>query len=149
MAQILLRLKRGGNVIAEQDLFGVFQRGEDLKYIHFAEFQQEEIVTKAEPGDEYELYTICGVDGEYVEDPTVEGTIPYKGDVRVFMLQMQINHKMNDTTPVPTSNVGFKESTDENTDFKVLWGHIRENLVTMGRIKTAGEVPDHMDHLWK
>lgn len=149
MARLLLRLNRGGATVVEQDLFGIFQRGEDLKYIHFVEFQNEEIVTQAQPGDEYELLSICGVNGEYVEDPTVEGTIPYEGDVRIFMLQMQINHVMNDATPVPDTNLAYKDSPDENTDFKVLWGHIRDNLITMGRIKATGEVPPNMDHLWK
>ena len=92
-------------MIAEQDIFGVFQRGEDLKYIHFAEFKNEEIVTKAEKGDQYQIVSICGKNGEYKEDDEVEGTIPYDATIRVMMLNMQINHKIDDTTPVPEGNV--------------------------------------------
>ena len=150
MAHLILRLTNGGNTKAEVDLFDLFQRGEDLKYIHSNELKSDSpIVAQAAEGDCYELYSICGVNGEYVEDPEVEGTIPYDGDVRVFMLQMQINHKENDGTAIPPGNISFKESTEENTDFKVLWTHIRENLITMGRIKQNGEVPANMDHLWK
>ena len=85
-AQLILKLLRNGAVVKEHDLFGIFQRGEDLKYIHWADLKGEEIVTAAQPGDEYQLFTISGENGEYKEDEEVEGTIPYNATVRVFML---------------------------------------------------------------
>lgn len=43
-AKILLRLKRGDDIVVEEDLFGTFQRGDDLVYIHHREFLDEPIV---------------------------------------------------------------------------------------------------------
>ena len=146
-AQMLLRLKKAGGETVDHDLFGIFQRGEDLKYIHWAELKDEEVVTKAEAGDEYEILTITGEDGQYKEQDDVEGYIEYKAELRVFMLNMQVNFKADDPQPVPESNLVKKCSTDENTEFEPLWGHIRDNLKTMGRIKDA-EVPGNMQGLW-
>ena len=103
-AQMLLRLKRGGETVVDHDLFGIFQRGEDLKYIHFAELKDEDVVTKAEAGDEYEILTITGEDDKYKEQDDVEGFIEYKAELRVFMLNMQVNFKMDDQEQVPEGN---------------------------------------------
>ena len=64
------------------------------------------------------------------------------------MLQMQFNfNAIDDTTPVPEGNKVFGESKDEQTEFVPLWGHIRDNLKTMGRIKDS-DVPTNMVGLW-
>ena len=76
-----------------------------------------------------------------------KGMIPFKAEVRLFYLCMQIDSKLDDTAAVPDSNVVQAESTDEQTDFKVLWPHLRDNLKTMGRIKPA-EVPLNLKELW-
>ena len=44
MAKIFLRLSRGGQMVAEEDLFGTFDRGEDMKYIHQRELKTEKVV---------------------------------------------------------------------------------------------------------
>ena len=54
MAKMHLRLIRDGKVIKDHDLFGIFERGDDEKYIHWAEMREnDEIVSMAEVGDEY------------------------------------------------------------------------------------------------
>ena len=104
-------------------------------------------MTKAEANDEYEILTITGVDGSYKEQEDVDGEIEYKAELRVFMLNMQVNFKLDDTAAVPEVNTVKKCSTDEQTEFEPLWGHIRDNLKSLGRIKD-GEVPQNMTGLW-
>ena len=88
------------------------------------------------------MYTICGENGSYKEDEEIEGEIPYDAEVRVFMLNCRINHKADDTTPVPDTNKVFLHNTDDGkTEFQPLWPHIRDNLKTMGRIKDADVGP--------
>lgn len=146
-AVMYLRLKKADGTTVDHDLFGVFQRGEDLKYIHWAELKDDDVVTKAEAGDEYEILTVTGPSGSYKEQDDVEGEIEYAAELRVFMLNMQINAKMDDPTPVPDSNVQKAVSTNENTEFEPLWTHIRDNLKSLGRIKDS-EVPSNMIGLW-
>ena len=108
----------GTTLKAEKDVFGIFQRGEDLKYIHSVEFTNDDIVTKAEAGDKYQMLTVCGENGSYKEDEEIEGEIPYDAEVRVFMLNCKINHKVDDTTPVPDANKEFLHNTDDGkTEF--------------------------------
>ena len=44
-AQTFLQLLRGGNVVEEQDLFGIFDRGEDLKYLHWNDLRDVPVVS--------------------------------------------------------------------------------------------------------
>jgi len=60
---------------------------------------------------------------------------------------MQINHTV-DAPAVPTGvNTEEKMSTAENTDFKRMWPHLRDNLKGMKRIK-EDSVPGNLSHLW-
>ena len=137
-----------GSVKEQVDVFDTFQRGEDLKYIHFVEFAADHpIVSKAEVNDTYETFTISGTHGSYKEDEEIEGEIPYEAEVRLFYYCMQVNHKKDDTMPPPESNVVLKKSETEQTDFVTLWPHIRDNLKTMGRIKDA-DVPVIYNGMW-
>jgi len=65
-AKVILRLKKAdGTVAVEKEIFGGYhQRGEDEKYIHWEDLQEnEEIVSAAEVGDTLEVCTICGENG--------------------------------------------------------------------------------------
>lgn len=61
---------------------------------------------------------------------------------------MQINAEIDAPGGnIPAGNTVEHMSTAENTDFKRMWPHLRDNLIGMKRIPN-GTVPDNLEHLW-
>ena len=150
-AKALLRLtKASDGTIVEQELFGgLFERGDDGKYIHFEVLDaNDKLVKMCDPGDKLSVCTICGLDGSYKELEEPDEDIEYEAEVRLFMFNLQLNTKEWDDTPPSAENKIDLMSDKENTDFRAMWPHLRNNLIKMGRLKKEDVTEPRLDFLW-
>ena len=104
-------------------------------------------MTQAEPGDRLQVCTICGPNDQYKEFEDVDGFIEYEAETRLFSFNMQINKDIDAGAVSAAGNILESMSTAENTDFKRMWPHLRDNLMGMKRIK-EDSVPANLKHLW-